>query len=44
LFPPPSQPGWDWDFLNDKYEVVIDVSTGQKILVDKTKPKYKLDA
>ena len=44
MFPPPSQPGWDWDFLNDKYEVVIDVSTGQRILVDKTKPKYKLDA
>ena len=43
MFPPPSQPGWDWDFLNDKYEVVIDVSTGQRILVDKTKPKYKLD-
>ena len=39
--PPPSQQGWD--FLKDKYEEVID-KTGEKILVDKTAQKYKLDA
>eukprot|EP00900_Chrysochromulina_parva_P021642 jgi/Chrpa1/4110/Chrysochromulina_OHIO_Genome00003228-RA len=40
--PTQNMPGWD--FLKDKYEEVIDESTGEKILVDKTAPKYKLDA
>ena len=35
--------GWG-DLFADKYEEVLDESTGQMIMVDKSAPKYKLDA
>lgn len=35
--------GWG-DLFADKYEEVLDESTGQMIMVDKNAPKYKLDA
>lgn len=35
--------GWG-DLFNDKYDQVLDESTGQYIMVDKSAPKYKLDA
>ena len=35
--------GWG-DLFKDKYEEVLDESTGQMIMVDKSAPKYKLDA
>ena len=38
----PSQSGWG-DLFADKYEQVLDESTGQWIMVDKNAPKYKLD-
>ena len=36
-------PGWA-DILKDRYEEVLDESTGEMIMVDKNAPKYKLDA
>ena len=38
-----TQSGWG-DLFKDKYEEVLDESTGQMIMVDKSAPKYKLDA
>ena len=35
--------GWG-DLFKDKYEMVKDESTGEMIMVDKSAPKYQLDA